>query len=98
MLSLKNLELLIVISVRFRGAVPAAAGGPGPFTLGCCIAMSADRGVLAGSSPSSLARPVTEKGESHSNDLSLAVNLGCQAVILPRTRNPRACRIPIRLE
>lgn len=63
MLSLKNFELLIDIRVRFRGAVPAVAGGPA-FTLSCCIAISAERCIRAGSSPSSLTRPANENGES----------------------------------
>lgn len=47
MLSLKNLELLIVIKARFRGAVPAVAGGPA-FALTCCMGMPADRGSSYG--------------------------------------------------
>ena len=104
MLSLKNLELLIVIRVRFRGAVPAAAVGPAAFAFGCCIAMvcrGGRRDIRTGSWPSSLARPVTENGERHSNHSSLVINLGCLTVIpsaleLDTVGTPRA-HIPLSL-
>ena len=100
MLSLKNLELLIVISVRFRGAVPAA-GGPA-FTLGCCILiprMSSCTGratVFAPSSLTSLTRPTTGNGEEHSNHSCLVIHLGSQAVI--QLTVPRSTRNPTRLD
>ena len=64
MLSLRNFELLIVRRVRFKGAVPAVAGGP-TFTLAACMVMMPAGGVLrSGFPPSLLATSATERRES----------------------------------
>lgn len=85
MLSLKNLELLIVIRVRFREAVAVAAAGGPPFTFCCCIAMSAG-GVFVREWFALFTGKAgdRERGELF-NDFSLAIHLGCQAVIAATT-------------
>jgi len=85
MLSLRNFELLIVMRDRFKGAVPAVAGGP-TFTLAPCMAMPAGEVLCARFSPSSLARSATaENGERHPNGSTVDIQFG-------RTRQAQARR------
>ena len=80
MLSLRNLELLIVMRARFKGAVPVVVGGPwGPaFTLAACIIMSIEETLCPGFSPSSLAKSGTESRERHPKQSYPAIHFGRQ--------------------
>lgn len=84
MLSLRNLELLIVMRDRFKEVVPAMAGGP-TFTLAPCMAIPAGEVLCAEFSPSSLAGLATGNGERHPNGSTVDIQFG-------RTRQAQARR------
>jgi hypothetical protein len=91
MLSLRNLELLIVMKGRFKGAAPAVAGGP-MFTLAPCMAMSAGEVICAGFSPSSLA---IENGGRHPVASTVLFNsavLGCHEAQVSQAASWRSAR------